>query len=63
MWFLMLGVMANAENPASHKYSVETGNKMLGVSFPQIGFPFFTLIQSAFSESVWSWKLQCRVLF
>jgi len=38
--------MANGKNPASHKYTVETGIKTPEVSYPQIGFSFFTLIQN-----------------
>jgi hypothetical protein len=49
----MLGVIANGKNPASPKYTVETGIKTLRVSYPQIGLSFFTLIQNTFCESVW----------
>jgi hypothetical protein len=59
----MLGVMANGKNLASHKYTVETSIKTLRVSHPQIGFSFFTLIQNTFCKSVYSGKLECRVLF
>jgi len=52
-----------AKNPASHKYTVETGIKTPGVSYPQIGFSFFTLTQNTFRESVYSGKLESRVLF
>jgi len=59
----MLGVMANGKNPPSHKYTVETSIKTLRVSYPQNGFSFFTLIQNTFCKSVYSGKLEFRVLF
>jgi hypothetical protein len=55
--------MANGKNPASYKYTVETGIKTLRVSDPQIGFSFFTLIQNTFCESVYSGKMESRVSF